>query len=400
MIKTMLVLADIDFCIMAGDTSLVLRRAAAFYQVAGVNTVIAIFNKRYLPSSPEQYLADGISFLLFDRNISTAEMADFVQQQQFVAVIFTGLYTFRFAAALARLRAQHPPTPLLLFDAHGALHETLDYGHGSLLRRYINLVRHIQFVKKLTALLDGALIVTEEQELYYRRFISETRRPSFKFLRINCGSVAIPEFDQITSWRQMIRHDHAISSETRVFVFSGIQRPWHCFPQVLEWFAAIDKSADNVFFAFFTDASEALLKKITELFPKKNYLVKLLSPDEIVPHLAACDVGVILRENNWTNYVAFPNKFSEYLNAGLLVALSPSLREPVQQLKRYGFPYISLDIKHPGILPDFTLLDERQRDYSGYYRKCVELCKYELDYHRQVSAAADELGFIKQGRIP
>ena len=41
--------------------------------------------------------------------------------------------------------------------------------------------------------------------------------------------------------------------------------------------------------------------------------------------LAACDYGILIRENTVTNQVASPTKFAEYLASGLPVIISPNL---------------------------------------------------------------------------
>ena len=46
---------------------------------------------------------------------------------------------------------------------------------------------------------------------------------------------------------------------------------------------------------------------------------------EVTEILAACDYGILIRENTVTNQVASPTKFAEYLASGLPVIISANL---------------------------------------------------------------------------
>lgn len=52
---------------------------------------------------------------------------------------------------------------------------------------------------------------------------------------------------------------------------------------------------------------------------------KWLKHHEVQKVLAACDYGILFRENSVTNQVASPTKFAEYLSAGLPVIISENL---------------------------------------------------------------------------
>jgi hypothetical protein len=63
--------------------------------------------------------------------------------------------------------------------------------------------------------------------------------------------------------------------------------------------------------------------------------VHSLPAAEVTAALSACDIGLLLREDISTNHNAFPNKFAEYVAAGLFLVTSPGLRDPAEFVVRH-----------------------------------------------------------------
>ena len=139
-------------------------------------------------------------------------------------------------------------------------------------------------------------------------------------------------------------------------VFSGSRASWQKTDEIIACFRRYDAARDDVFFAFFCDIDDGFSKKLAESFPRKNYVLSYLSFQDYLPHLCACDIGFLVRDHNVTNRVAFPNKFSDYLSAGILVAMNDALPEPMRVLRESGLP--SVDISWA---PDAVLEAARDR---------------------------------------
>jgi hypothetical protein len=58
---------------------------------------------------------------------------------------------------------------------------------------------------------------------------------------------------------------------------------------------------------------------------KDRVTVLTLDSSEMTKALCAADIGLLVRQDNRTNNAAFPNKFDEYLAAGLKVLTTPAL---------------------------------------------------------------------------
>ena len=53
-----------------------------------------------------------------------------------------------------------------------------------------------------------------------------------------------------------------------------------------------------------------------------NLYVTCLEYEEMLEALCAFDFGFLLRNDSITNFVAFPNKYSEYINARLSIVVN------------------------------------------------------------------------------
>ena len=71
----------------------------------------------------------------------------------------------------------------------------------------------------------------------------------------------------------------------------------------------------------FLSKEEANNKRMAERFPGR-VAIRWVSAEEVPVYLAACDYGILIRENTVTNQVAAPTKFAEYLHSGLKVLIS------------------------------------------------------------------------------
>ena len=108
-----------------------------------------------------------------------------------------------------------------------------------------------------------------------------------------------------------------------VFAYSGSTAGWQSF-QTLELFITPLLSADKHFKLIFLAQQEKSIDSLKEKFPQQ-VLQKWVPHNEVTAILAACDYGILIRENTVTNQVASPTKFAEYLASGLPVIISPNL---------------------------------------------------------------------------
>ena len=174
-----------------------------------------------------------------------------------------------------------------------------------------------------------------------------------------------------------------IKENTMVFVYSGYRYLWQNVDKIVEKFKYIDSLLEEAHFMFLCDSDLDFEKKIRTSFPKGNYTIKLLPKKLYFDYLCACDVGFLIRDYNETNRVAFPNKFSDYLCSGLLVAINNALPEPVRLLKKYDIPFIDVDSFNEDAI--INVIELRKSNYDDFIEKCIFVCENELKYDSQIA---------------
>ena len=203
-------------------------------------------------------------------------------------------------------------------------------------------------------------------------------------MKIRCGLTGKIEIHDRKRIREDIRKKLKIENKN-VYVFSGYRKPWQKIDDIIDVFKKIDQKDLNAYFCFFCNTDENFEEKIKKCFPKKNYLIKFLNSEEYFDYLISCDVGFMIRDYVTTNKVAFPNKFSDYLNSGLLVCINDAVTEPFLIAKKYDLKLINYRNKDIDIEKTLFLINERNNSLEKYYEKCNKIIDEELIYSNQLS---------------
>ncbi len=108
-----------------------------------------------------------------------------------------------------------------------------------------------------------------------------------------------------------------------ILVYSGSISGWQSFPTVYKYLSPFLKKSPKNKIVFLSKAEENI-EKLTNEFPGQ-IIRKWVNHKEVPEVLAACDMGILIREQSITNRVAAPTKFAEYLSAGLPVIISENI---------------------------------------------------------------------------
>lgn len=114
-----------------------------------------------------------------------------------------------------------------------------------------------------------------------------------------------------------------ISEKDIVFVYSGSTAGWQSFAAVDSFITPLLKKSKKYKIIFLAQ-KDANIDQLKKQFPGQ-VIQQWVSHNEVQKTLAACDYGILIREQTITNKVAAPTKFAEYLSAGLPVIISPNL---------------------------------------------------------------------------
>ncbi len=112
-------------------------------------------------------------------------------------------------------------------------------------------------------------------------------------------------------------------SDRFVVLYSGSLNEWQLLEEMINIFKAFKKNIDNSIFILFTrDIEYARNLLMKSGLDSGSYIVEYKPFDIINKYLSIGDIGLLIREENDVNRVAFPIKFTEYVRSGVPVLTS------------------------------------------------------------------------------
>ncbi len=176
--------------------------------------------------------------------------------------------------------------------------------------------------------------------------------------------------------RKEYRNKLKVRENTIVFIYSGSIKLYQKFTKTVDFFLKQYFSKKNIFLIVLTQ-NPLDAKKIVG--NKKNILVKSVSYEEVNNYLNAADFGILIRNNDSTNFAASPTKFAEYCMSGLKVITTPGVRDYFKY-SRYKIKNV-IDINKFNI---FCKSNLNRAEISSFYTKKISkesyLCQYKKIY--------------------
>ncbi|MFJ7681466.1 hypothetical protein [Peribacillus butanolivorans] len=383
--KNILIITTADMSLQSGNVVLINRRAEEMFKQFQIKTTCLILENEGINV---KHNAEGIEYI---KLTSKHEIKNYILTHNPQGVIFYGFRSYSYISYVKKVINKAECNTKILLDIQGALEEGVEYSKGfNWFANFVKFsIKKILLFKYLN-LVDGAFVVSDELMEYCYSYLKKSKKSNFKIFKIRCGINKVINSQQKKEWRKEIRNQWNINDDTVVLVFSGYRMPWQNIDKIIDLFKRYDKIMDNVYFAFFCNLDKEFEDQIKTNFKKDNYKTKFLSFDEYFKYLCACDVGFLIRDNNITNKVAFPNKFSDYLNAGLTVAINNTLPEPYRILEQGNVKYINIE---QDLNNHIEIMKERQANINQTYKKTEQLCKEELLYSSQIAKIEFEAFF-------
>lgn len=395
--EQVLLLAARNIAEPTGEWRLVSTRAKALWLESGISThVYALTRKKRLASTADVTGVEGMEV----EHFTYSTMADlpwaltrmFFSVRRYLAnfrpsaVLLSGVPTYALAPALRRLSIP------IFMDIHAPLEEWLDYRPGFIRSDALTRVMY-GVAKELERLAmrcsAGALVVSRPLGQYVRKQYHVEQ-----IFTVPCGVVGRWSFGDIEPERRKWRMKLGLTRKT-VVVYSGGLSKWQLVDGACELFKHMkDMDSDMELLLMTPNPQQARTIARHAGVLDQDLTSTFLSPTEVGKALAACDVGVMLRETKITNEMAFPNKFAEYLRAGLVIVTSPGLKEPSEIVTEHEIglsipPDQIRDLQMLGRLSD--LIRRRADDLSSYYSKCQEAFDEHVEMRSAIRSFAEAI---------
>jgi glycosyltransferase involved in cell wall biosynthesis len=229
------------------------------------------------------------------------------------------------------LQKTNPVRIAVIADLRGAVTDEVGQGRGLLAKgfgRYLGSV-YQQIERQVVEKADAILCVSHA----FKEFLQA--RYDVKNLMIIPTYVDTARFSFSPSLRQLYREKLRIGDRT-VVTYSGGIAPWQRIEDTIDWCMKLKENAADLFMLFLTQEPDRLKKMISGKIQPQDFTVLQVPHREIPGYLSAADVGVLLREDRLTNYVAAPIKFSEYMCCGLPCILSKNIGDTAQVIQETG----------------------------------------------------------------
>lgn len=208
---------------------------------------------------------------------------------------------------------EHPPRPLGMPAVLGKLATPLVIGATNLALRAAH----------------GVLVVSQHLERAVDRVSNALT------FRVPCFTNEWVTFGERDRYRIEIRERLGFQDEHLVWAYSGGLSAWQMLDEVIDAFAIVSRHDPLARFLFLTPQPDVIAKRCLAAGIPASLVVSLsVDPSEVVPNLCAADIGMLLRQRELTNAAAFPNKFSEYVAAGLYVIVGEGAVDPAEYVSR------------------------------------------------------------------
>jgi glycosyltransferase involved in cell wall biosynthesis len=222
------------------------------------------------------------------------------------------------------------PKERVIIDLHGTLDEWIE-GEGNGWRD-----RLLRFAHPFAAIAEKRALDGAGGAFVVSRSLAEYARDSgvSKVWKIPCGLPESCIVERADLMREKWRQRFSITKDTTVFAYSGGLSKWQCVREAIQLFGRVRPFwPGNCHLVIMTPRLEGLDGAIAGL-DASGVTAFSLPAEDVGAALCACDIGLLIREDNSTNHNAFPNKFAEYLAAGLFVITSPGLKDPSELVLR------------------------------------------------------------------
>ena len=363
-----------------GENALIVGRHAALYREYGVETDVVFFHKE---NSQAEELGDGIRLLAVPEMDIWQATEALITSKHYQGVVISGFYSKKMNELLLRCRNETPF--VIVVDIHATIREIYEYCIPDLYHRvgtrYLYLKRRNAFSQTLK-ITDYAFVVSDESVAETNSFCKKNK---IQYMKIRCGCTETIDETKYLKDRQATRQELGVPDDAVAFVYSGSKDRWQKYTETVALFEKIAANNKKCRFAFYMNLSDEDKAVLNHRLGEDRVIVRWVKPDQMLRDLAGYDVGMLLRDKNWTNKVAFPNKFSDYIHSGLALVMTDAISEPYRIAKCCGLDVLDArEVEKKDFCEQY--IAKRIEELPDYLARCKAVVDDELLYCRQVAS--------------
>jgi hypothetical protein len=297
-------------------------------------------------------------------------------------VILSGVQVYPLAFIIPKHR--------LVVDLHGTLEEWKELSGATHQQRALRYIYPVARAAEKLAIRRSTRTLAVSNPL--RDYALEVGASAVSVVPCSVSSQSREAFRQVsrTLWRRKLE----LNDDTLAFIYCGGLSQWQCIDEAILLYKQLQPFVGPSKLILITPDSSTADTLV--LSHSAKAIAMTLPPSSIPGALSAGDVGLMLRESNATNRYAFPNKFSEYLAAGLFIISSPGVKGPSDLITQYelGSMVDPHDV-NKGLTEQQLATIARQlasaRHRTSRMARCQEALDKEMDMERSVADFASEL---------
>ncbi len=359
----------------SGELRLIKNRAEALYKEYGIATdFIAFASRDRIQSEKHEIINAGGEVEAYELSLtnpaitlpSYKKLKDSISKKlqtgKYGAVILSGTAMPSLAKGL-----KNKYNVKVYLDIHGALEDILEVSrkNSGLKANIFKLLYHVDksAVRKGLKSSEGVFVVTKALEEYLKERYPIAREKNFYIIPCATSTNPIDE-DEYQTDRIKYRKKYNISTDELVFIYSGGVSSWQCVAESIELYKALAEKLSiktrMLVFSHNIKEIEALAKG-DQRIQTDSY-----TPEELFHALRVGDFAFLLRRDNLTNNVAFPNKFLEYVQSGMHIISTPYVNEIADQINEYNLGYIyDFSNSSEGLLKYIQSVVNTQKDWNN-----------------------------------
>nr|WP_305181940.1 glycosyltransferase [uncultured Schaedlerella sp.] len=327
-----------------GELRLIKNRAEVLYKKYHITTDFFVYTHKKI-IKPETINAGGKIKVYSYSNTNIIQkqamsyrikkdIQDKILKKEYQFIILSGAAILSFIEVIRAI----DENILVFADSHGAFEELIEFpgkNVGATIARHIYYKQVKKFEKQYLPKFDYIMAVSEELKRYL------IKEYGLCGDRINVIPCAIERFDldfeKTKLSRKRAREKYGIKDDEQVFVYSGGTSKWQCIEESVKIFRSLcaKNSMQNCKLLLLSGNLAGITK-----YEGEDIIVDSLSGEEVFEILPAGDFAFLLRDDYITNKVAYPNKFLEYISAGLKIITTPYVEDIARTVKKYNLGYV------------------------------------------------------------